>query len=43
MTSRHAKLQEDTFFRVMRMLQENPDPTQRELAAKLGINVGGLN
>jgi EPS-associated MarR family transcriptional regulator len=43
MTSRQAKLQEDTYFRVMRILQENPDHTQRELAKKLGISVGGLN
>jgi EPS-associated MarR family transcriptional regulator len=43
MTSRQAKLQEDNYFRVMRILQENPDLTQRELAEKLGISVGGLN
>jgi EPS-associated MarR family transcriptional regulator len=43
MISRQAKLQEDTYFRVMRILQENPDLTQRELAEKLGISVGGLN
>ena len=43
MTSRQAKLQEDTYFRVMRILQENPDFTQRELAEKLGVSVGGLN
>jgi EPS-associated MarR family transcriptional regulator len=43
MTSRQAKLQEDTYYRVMRILQENPDLTQRELAEKLGISVGGLN
>lgn len=43
MASRQAKLQEDTFFRVMRILQEDPDLTQRELAEKLGISVGGLN
>ena len=43
MTSRQAKLQEDTYFRVMRILQANPDLTQRELAEKLGISVGGLN
>lgn len=43
MTSRQAKLQEDTYFRVMRLLQENPDLTQRELAEKLGVSVGGLN
>jgi EPS-associated MarR family transcriptional regulator len=27
----------------MRILQENPDITQRELAERLGISVGGLN
>jgi predicted transcriptional regulator len=27
----------------MRILQENPDLTQRELAEKLGMNVAGLN
>jgi EPS-associated MarR family transcriptional regulator len=43
MTSRQSKLQEDTYFRVMRILQENPDLTQRELAERLGISVGGLN
>lgn len=43
MTSRQAILQEDTFFRVMRILQDNPDLTQRELAEKLGFSVGGLN
>lgn len=43
MTSRQAKLQEDTYFRVMRLLQENPDLTQRELAQRLGVSVGALN
>lgn len=43
MTSRQAKLQEDTYFRVMRILQDNPDLTQRELAERLGVSVGGLN
>lgn len=43
MTSRRSKLQEDINFRVMRLLQENPDLTQRELAEKLGVSVGGLN
>jgi len=27
----------------MQLLEENPDMTQRELAEKLGISVGGLN
>jgi EPS-associated MarR family transcriptional regulator len=43
MTSRQAKIQEDTHFRIMLILQENPDLTQRELAEKLGMSVGGLN
>ena len=43
MTSRQEQIQEDTYFRVMRILQENPDLTQRELAEKLGVSVGGLN
>ena len=43
MTSRQAKIQQETHFRIMRILQENPDLTQRELADKLGMSVGGLN
>jgi EPS-associated MarR family transcriptional regulator len=43
MPTRQANLQEDTYLRVMRILQENPDLTQRELAERLGISVGGLN
>ena len=43
MTSRQAKIQEDTHFRIMRILQENPDLTQRELADHLGMSLGGLN
>ena len=39
MTSRQAKIQEDTHFRIMRILQDNPDLTQRELADKLGMSV----
>jgi EPS-associated MarR family transcriptional regulator len=43
MTSRQANFQEDTHFRIMHILQENPDLTQRELADRLGMSVGGLN
>lgn len=43
MTSRQAKIQEDTYYRVMRILEDNPDLTQRELAEKLGVSVGALN
>jgi len=38
-----TQTQEDTAFRVMRLLQANPDLTQRELAQELGVSVGGLN
>jgi EPS-associated MarR family transcriptional regulator len=43
MTSRRSQLQEDTYFRVLRMLQDNPDMTQREIAEILGISTSGLN
>ncbi len=43
MASRQAKIEEGTHFRIMRILQENPDLTQRELADKLGLSLGGLN
>lgn len=43
MTSRRSQLQEDTYFRVLRMLQDNPDLTQREIAVTLGISSSGLN
>lgn len=43
MTSKRAKLQEDTHFRVLRLLQENPEMSQRELAAAVGVSVGGIH
>jgi EPS-associated MarR family transcriptional regulator len=43
MTSRRTQLQEDTYFRVLRMLQDNPDLTQREIAQQLGVSTSGLN
>jgi EPS-associated MarR family transcriptional regulator len=43
MTSRQSKLQEDTNFRVMKLLQDNADLNQRELAKKLGISLGCVN
>jgi len=33
----------DTHFRVLQILEENPCITQRELAKKLGISLGGVN
>ncbi len=34
---------EDTRFRVLRLLQESPDLTQRQIAEALGISLGGAN
>ena len=35
--------QENTYYRILRLLQENPDMTQREIAVKLGVSASGLN
>ena len=43
MTSKRTKLQEDTHFRVLRVLQKNPEMSQRELAAAVGVSVGGIH
>jgi len=43
MSSRQAKLQEDTHFRVMSLLKTNPNLSQRELAERVGVSVGALN
>jgi EPS-associated MarR family transcriptional regulator len=36
-------IQEETHYKIMRILEESPDLTQRELAEKLGMSVGGVN
>ncbi|MBQ08115.1 MAG: MarR family EPS-associated transcriptional regulator [Roseobacter sp.] len=43
MTSKRSKLQEDTSFRVLRLLQKNPEMSQRELARVTGVSVGGMH
>ena len=43
MASTRTKLQEDTHFRVLRLLQENPEMSQRELAEAVGVSVGGIH
>ena len=43
MTSRQSKIQEDTTFRVLRILAQEPDISQRDLADRLGVSLGGLN
>jgi EPS-associated MarR family transcriptional regulator len=41
--SRHAKTQEDTYFRIMRLVEEQPYISQRDMAEKVGISLGSLN
>jgi EPS-associated MarR family transcriptional regulator len=36
-------MREEAYLKVMRLLQENPDLTQRELAERLGVSVGSVN
>lgn len=43
MTSKRTKLQEDTHFRVLRLLRENPEMSQRQLAEAVGVSVGGIH
>ena len=43
MTSKRTQLQEDTHFRVLRLLQDNPEVSQRELAEAVGISVGSAH
>lgn len=43
MASKRTKLQEDTHFRVLRLLQENPEMSQRELSEAVGVSVGGMH
>jgi EPS-associated MarR family transcriptional regulator len=43
MTIQKTLIEEETHYKIMRVLEENPDITQRELAEKLGMSVGGVN
>ena len=43
MPSRRSQLQEDTYFRVLKILQDNPDLTQRDIAERLGVSTSGMN
>ncbi|CEN56004.1 MarR family EPS-associated transcriptional regulator [Candidatus Methylopumilus turicensis] len=37
------QLQEDTHFRVLALLEKNPDISQRDMAKALGVSLGGAN
>ena len=43
MAGKRTKLQEDTHFRVLRLLQNNPEMSQRALAEAVGVSVGGMH
>ncbi len=43
MTKALKSIDPDVHFRVLHMLEEEPELTQRELAQKLGISLGGVN
>ncbi len=43
MPTLRSKLQEDTHYRVLSLLEANPDLTQREIAKELGLSTGGMN
>jgi EPS-associated MarR family transcriptional regulator len=43
MASRHPQLTEDLHFRVLKLLEETPDLSQRELAQRLGVSNGKLH
>lgn len=43
MTGQRSKAQDDVRFRVLRLLQENPEMSQRDIASAVGISVGGVH
>jgi EPS-associated MarR family transcriptional regulator len=43
MTKALRSIDPDVHFRVLHLLEEDPALTQRELAQKLGISLGGVN
>jgi EPS-associated MarR family transcriptional regulator len=43
MTKPLKSIDPDVHFRVLHLIEEEPELTQRELAQKLGISLGGVN
>ncbi|WP_417808830.1 MarR family EPS-associated transcriptional regulator [Thioclava sp.] len=43
MSTTRDKLREDVHFRVLRLLQDNPEMSQRELARAVGISTGSAH
>ena len=38
-----TKLREDVKFRILRLLQDDPEMSQRELAKAVGVSTGGIH
>lgn len=43
MPGQRDKIQEDVRFRILRLLEENPEMSQRELAEAVGVSTGSAN
>jgi len=43
MTTRRDLLRQDGHFRILRLLQDNPDLSQRDLARAVGVSNGGIH
>ncbi|QBK30784.1 MarR family EPS-associated transcriptional regulator [Roseitalea porphyridii] len=43
MSSQRARFRQDTHLRVLRLLDSNPQMSQRELADAVGVSVGGMH
>lgn len=43
MAGQQDKLREDAQFRILRLLHDNPEMSQRELAKAVGISAGGVH
>lgn len=43
MAERRDNRQEDMRFRILRLLQDDPELSQRELAAAVGVSIGGVH
>lgn len=43
MVGGRSKMQEDVRFRILRLLEDNPEMSQRDLAREVGISTGSAN
>ncbi len=43
MATERDKLREDVQFRILRLLQDNPEMSQRDLARTVGVSTGGIH